>query len=179
MNKIFYFLVYLVFLTTPLESVTIVPNVSVVKLVTFILVLVTLLNGTKIFTNRDPFLKIFLIYTFLTILSSIWSIDRETTLKASFLMILPSYIVTLIVYSAIQNEDHLEKIFMSYTIGCGIAAITAIYLFMTGFRFIEDSRLTVLGQDQNELSFILSFGIVSIIYLIKYTKRKKNQKYFY
>jgi O-antigen ligase len=51
-------------------------------------------------------------------------------------------------------------------------------MYVTGYRFIEGegSRVTVFGQDQNELSFLLSFGIVSIIYLLIYSTIKQSAK---
>ncbi len=176
MSKFFYFLVYLTFLTTPLESVTLFKGLSIVKLSTIFLIGTTLIKRRKIFALHEPFFILFLIYTVLTILSSAWSIDKEATLSASLFMIIPSYIITSIIYCAIQNKVHLEKIFKAYVFGCGIVTMVSLYMYITGFRFEENSRLTVLGQDQNELSFLLSFGIVSIIYLIKYTKLKVISK---
>jgi O-antigen ligase len=178
MNRFFYFLVYLCFLATPLESVAIFKDFSVFKLVTILLLGAKLLTKGNIFDFKEPFLILFLIYTVFTILSSIWSIDRETTLHTSLLTVLPSFIVTLIIYYAIQDKEHIEKIFLAYILGCGIVSVIALYKFETGFRFLEgnEGRVTVLGQDQNELSFLLSFGLVSIIYLFKFSNPSFNKK---
>ena len=178
MNRFFYFLVYLCFLATPLESVAIFKDFSVFKLVTILLLGAKLLTKGNIFDFKEPFLILFLIYTLFTILSSIWSIDTETTLHTSLLTVLPSFIVTLIIYYAIQDKEHIEKIFLAYILGCGIVSVIALYKFETGFRFLEgnEGRVTVLGQDQNELSFLLSFGLVSIIYLLKFSIQSFNKK---
>jgi len=67
---------------------------------------------------------------------------------------------------------------MAYILGCGIVSVIALYKFETGFRFLEgnEGRVTVLGQDQNELSFLLSFGLISIIYLLKFSIQSFNTK---
>ena len=178
MNRFFYFLVYLCFLATPLESVAIFKDFSVFKLVTILLLGAKLLTKGNIFDFKEPFFILFLIYLVFAILSSIWSIDRETTLHTSLLTVLPSFIVTLIIYYAIQDKEHIEKIFLAYILGCGIVSVIALYKFETGFRFLEgnEGRLTVLGQDQNELSFLLSFGLVSSIYLLKFSNPSFNKK---
>jgi O-antigen ligase len=178
MNRIFYFLVYLCFLATPIESLAIFKDFSVFKLVTILLFGAKLLNKGNIFKFNEPFLIIFLVYTIFTIMSSIWSIDRETTLRTSLMTVLPSFLVTLIIYYAIQDREHIEKIFLAYIVGCGIVSIIALYKFETGFRFLEgnEGRVTVLGQDQNELSFLLSFGLISIIYLLKFSIQSFNTK---
>jgi len=178
MNRLFYYLVYLCFLATPLESVAIFKDFSIFKLVTILLLGVKLLTKGNIFDFKEPFLTLFLIYTLFTITSSIWSIDRETTLRTSLMTVLPSFVVTLIIYYAIQEKEHIEKIFLAYILGCGIVSVIALYKFETGFRFLEgnEGRVTVLGQDQNELSFLLSFGLISIIYLLKFSIQSFNTK---
>lgn len=177
MKKILYFFVYLIYFSTPFESVAIIPGVSVVKLVTVFFLLAALLYYQKIYIPRNNFLILFFIYTIYTILSTIWSIDRITTLQYSLITILPSFIVILFLYPSIQNKAHIEKIFKAYAWGSTIVALIALYMFATGFRFAvstDNARLTVLGQDQNELSFLLSFGVVSIIYLLRFTRQKRK-----
>lgn len=180
MNKLFYILVYLTFLTTPIESVAIAENFSIFKLVSILIFIVsffTLFNKNKSISIREPFLILFLIYTILTILSTVWSIEPDVTFDSSLKTILPSFFVTLILYNSLQDRVHVERALKAYIIGCGIASSIALYLFITGYSFEDqDGRLTVLGQDQNELSFLLSFGIVSIIYLIKYSKTRDPGK---
>ena len=178
MNKLFLFLVFLVFFTTPLESVEIFTNVSVVKLVSVALILVTLLAKKNVFDIKEPFLIIFLIYTVFTILSFLWSINKEVTFQKSLTTILPNFIVTLIVSFAIKDREILGKMFMAYVLGCCVAAAFSMYMYTTEFQSFEgdDYRVTVLNQDQNELSFLLFFGIVSIIYLFKYSVINKIAK---
>ena len=66
MNRIFYFLVYLVFFTTPLETIAVFENFSIVKIVTVFLLGASLLIKRNVFSFREPFLIIFLFYTLLT-----------------------------------------------------------------------------------------------------------------
>jgi O-antigen ligase len=90
----------------------------------------------------------------------------------------PSFIVTLIIFHSINEREDLEKVFLAYVIGCLIIAGISMYAYYAGYNIIDDDegRVTALNQDQNELSFLLSFGIISIIYLLKYLRLKKATK---
>jgi O-antigen ligase len=178
MNRFFLFLVLMVFLTTPLESVEIFTNFSIVKLVSLVLIGYTLLARKNIFIIHEPFLVILMIYAIFTFLSFLWSINQEITLQKSLLTILPNFIVTLIVYFAIQDRADLEKMFIAYIVGCFIISCVSLYAYATGYNLVEEDegRITAFNQDQNELSFLLSFGIVSIVYLLKYSILKKTAK---
>jgi O-antigen ligase len=178
MNRFLTFLVFLVFLTTPIESVEIFSNFSIVKLVSIVLIFFTTLAGKNIYKMRDPFFIILLIYTILTILSFFWSIDKEVTFQKSLITILPNFIVTLIVYHAINERADLEKMLLAYVIGCSIVSVVSLYAYATGYYLIEEEegRVTALNQDQNELSFLLSFGIIAIVYLLKYSGLKRITK---
>jgi len=163
----------MVFLCTPLESVEVFTNFSIVKLVSVVLIAVTLVARKNIFVFHEPFLILLFAYTVLTFLSFLWSINQQVTLQKSLLTIFPNFIVTLIVYFTIKSREDLEKMFLAYVLGCCIVASISLYLYSTDFQIFEEEegRVTALNQDQNELSFLLSFGIVSIIYLLKYSKK--------
>jgi O-antigen ligase len=178
MNRFFLFLVYLVFLTTPLESVEIITNFSIVKLVSLLLIGYTLLARKNIFVIREPFLIILMIYAIFTFLSFLWSINQVVTIQKSLLTVLPNFIVTLIVYYAVKDRADLEKMFMAYVVGCVIISFASLYAYATGYNLTEEDegRITAFNQDQNELSFLLSFGIVSILYLLNYSILKKAVK---
>jgi O-antigen ligase len=168
----------MVFFCTPFESVEILTNFSIVKLVSVILIAFTLVTRKNIFVIREPFLILLLTYTVLTFLSFLWSINQQVTLQKSLMTILPNFIVTLIVYFTINSREDLEKMFLAYILGCCIVAIISLYLYTTDFQSFEgeEGRVTALNQDQNELSFLLSFGIVSIIYLLKYSMKNNKAK---
>lgn len=179
MRSFFYLLVYSVYFLTPFESVAILPGVSVVKLITPIFIFSAILYY-KGFPVRDSnFIKLFSIYVIYCIFSTIWSIDYIVTLSNSLGIILPSFILILSLYNAIKTKKHVENIFKAYALGSSFVGIIVIYTWLNGFRFAQnthDARVTVLGQDQNELSFLLSFGIVSLFYLINFTSLYKKYK---
>jgi len=181
MEKLLYFLIYLVYFSTPFESVAVAQNISVVKIVTLLFLSVAVLYFKKIPFPNSFFLKLFFIYTVYAILSTLWSIDWETTLKSSLSTTLPSFIVVLFLFRAVHRREHIDNIFKAYAAGSIAVSFWAFYLFLTGAWF-DDSvygmRLTVLGQDPNELSFLLAFGIVSILYLILFTCIKSINKVF-
>jgi O-antigen ligase len=178
MNRLLTFLVFMVFLTTPLESVEISSNFSIVKLVSVALILFTMLARRNIFDMRDPLLIILLIYTVLTIISFLWSVDPQVTLQKSLITMLPNFIVTLIIFHAIKEREDLESMFLAYVIGCVIVSAGSLYAYKTGYNLIEEDegRVTAFNQDQNELSFLLSFGIIAVVYLLKYSGFKRIVK---
>ena len=179
MKKLLYFFVPLIFFATPFESVAIIPGVSVVKLVTVLFLLIALLYYKSIPLPRNRFLLLFFIYTVFTILSTAWSIDKTNTLQYSLGTILPSFVVVLYLYHSIRDKSDIDRVFNAYAWGSTIVSLIALYMFATGFRFAnttDEARLTVLGQDQNELSFLLSWGIVSVIYLLRYTQINNSKK---
>lgn len=171
-------MVLLVFLTTPLESVEITSNFSIVKLVSILLILSAIVARKNIFVIRDPLFIILIIYTLITIVSFLWSVDKVVTFQKSMTTMLPNFIVTLIIFYAINDREDLERIFVSYILGCVIVAGVSLYAFRTGYMMIEeyDGRVTALNQDQNELSFLLSFGIIVVIYLLMYSNQKRLSK---
>jgi O-antigen ligase len=179
MNKIFSFLVLMVFLTTPLESVEISSNFSIVKLVSVALILFTIMTGKNIFAIRDPLFIILLIYTLLTIISFLWSIDQVVTFQKSMITMLPNFIITLIIFHAINEREDIDRMFLAYVTGCVIISAVSFYAYSTGYNMdVEDEgRVTAFNQDQNELSFLLSFGIIAIVYLLKYSSLVRITKY--
>jgi len=182
MKKYLNILVYLVYFSTPFESVGVGHGISVVKIITAFVLIFALFNLKVFKIPKIRFFLFFLAYMIWTIFSSLWSIDPAITLRYSLGMILPTFLSTIVIFNLIHSKKQIENIFKSYALGSIIVSIIALYMFATGFRFANEldyARVTVLGQDQNELSFLLSFGIVSIIYLLKFTKQKRGVKFVF
>lgn len=182
MNKVLSFFVALIYFSTPFESVAIVHGVSVVKLVTILFLVVSLLYYKGIPRVNNNFIKIFLLYSFYALLSSLWSINKTNTFQNSIGTLIPSFVVVLFLFHSINCKVDVDRVFKAYAWGSIFVGLIAIVMFLTGFRFAtthDEARLTVLGQDQNELSFLLSWGIVSIVYLLRNFKYSKVLKTFY
>jgi len=179
MEKIVYLLVYLIYFTTPFESIAIAPNFSIVKLITILFILSAVIYFKNVPSTKNGFLKLFAIYTLYGLLSTIWSIDKETTFLFSIGTTIPTFILIIYLYHSIKNKTHIDNVFKAYALGSSIAAIVALHALIYGNIFTSqnaEGRLTVFGQDQNELSFLFSFGIVSFIYLLNYSPLNKLEK---
>ena len=182
MKKLLGFAVPLIYFTTPFESVAVMPGVSVVKLVTILFLLIALLHYKNITLPRSSFLTLYLLYALLTIISTIWSIDRLHTLNYALGTILPGFIVVLFLYRSVNNKKDIDNVFKAYAMGSLIVGLIALFGLISYTKLIEinlDTRIIVLGQDPNELSFLLSWGIASFIYLLKYTDYNIKVKVFY
>lgn len=181
MERLVLFLIYLIYFTTPFESVGILQGFSLVKLVTILFIPITFFYYSKIPFENSLFLKLISIYTLYIILSTIWSIDTFVTFKSAIGTALPSLLLTLFVFKSIQRKEHINRIFQAYSFGSIALSLYAFYLFIKGswYKFEWEQRLSIFEQDQNELSFLLSMGIVSLIYLIRYTSIKYRIKLIY
>ena len=177
MKKAFNFSIYLLYFATPFESVGLIPGLSVVKFVSLLFVFYALLRFKNIPLPKSKFLTYYFYYASFAMISIVWSIDIEATLISSFGTILPTFIITVFLLNGIQDKKQVTNIFKSYALGSILVSLYAIYMFLTGFQFQEntnEARVTVLGQDQNELSFLLIFGISSLMYLFKFKNYSKK-----
>ena len=179
--KLLYLSVYLVYFATPFESVEVIPGVSVVKLVSVLFILVAMYYYRGFAFPRQPFFYVFALFTGFALLSTAWSLDKETTLINAIGTTVPTFILLTYLFLAIENRDHIEKIFKAYGLASFIVALIAIYMFYMGISFGNPAvvRLSVLGQDQNELSVLLSMGVVSTFYLLLYSTGNSKLKLFY
>lgn len=172
MKKALNFSIYLLYFSTPFESVAIIPGFSVVKLVTLIFLLLSLYRFINSPINNYPFVRFISYYTIFAMISTLWSMDIETTALSSFGTLFPSFIVTVFLINSIDKKEQIINILKSYSIGCIVISLYALYLYFTEFRFLlyGDARVTVLGQDQNELSFLFNFGIICLLYFFQFEK---------
>ena len=178
MKKAFNFSIYLLYFATPFESVGIVPGFSVVKLVTLLFLFFSLHRYFTSPIKVNPFIRYIFYYIFFAMISVAWSIDIETTLFSSYGTLFPTLIVTAFLINGIDKKEQIVNIFKSYSIGSVIISLYALYLYFTEFRFLQygNARVTVLGQDQNELSFLLTFGIICLLYLFQFEKISRKLK---
>ena len=178
MKKAFNFSIYLLYFATPFESVGIVPGFSVVKLVTLLFLFFSLHRYFTSPIKVNPFIKYIFYYIFFAMISVAWSIGIETTLFSSYGTLFPTLIVTVFLFNGIDKKEQIVNIFKSYSIGSVIISLYALYLYFTEFRFLQygNARVTVLGQDQNELSFLLTFGIICLLYLFQFEKISRKLK---
>lgn len=180
MKKAFLFSIYLLYFATPFESVGLIPGFSVVKLVTLIFVFFSLHRYFTSPLKNHSFIRYIFFYIFFAMISVVWSIEIETTLFSSFGTLFPTLIVTVFLINGIDKKEQIVNIFKSYSIGSFIISLYALYSYFTEFRFLQsgEARVTVLGQDQNELSFLINFGIISLLYLFQFEKISRKLKLF-
>jgi O-antigen ligase len=181
MKKYLDFSIFLVFFSTPFESIAIIPGVSVVKFVTLIFFFFGFLYIKEKGFKSFMFIRYFLFYTIYVLLSPLWSIEIEISLIKGFGTVLPTFLVTMLLMNSINTQEQVNGIFKSYAFGSIILAGYSLYKYFTEFRYLlyANSRVTVFDQDQNELSFLLIFGVVSILYLLLFVKLNKSLTFIY
>lgn len=181
MKKLYYFSIYLIFFSTPFESFGLIPGVSVVKIVTFFFLISAIPHLIYTRLQKSSFTKLFFGYVIYAVLSFVWSIDIEVTLSSALLTLLPTYIVIFILCNSEIDQKKLTNIIKSYSLGALTVGVVVIYEYFTKFRYLlyGYSRATALGQDQNEMSFLLVFGVVCILYLFQFNSYKLKTKFLY
>lgn len=177
-KKLYSLSIYLIFFSTPFESVGIIPGFSVVKLASIIFIFFSI-TQSKIKPNfKDSLPLIISAYVFLSILSILWTIDIEKTINASTLTMLPTLLVVLCLYYTKLTRIQIFNILLSYILSSIIVAVSTVYMYFTKFQYLlyGYQRATVFNQDQNELSFLLLFGLVCSLYINLFFLKSKIKK---
>lgn len=171
-------LICLLFFTTPLESIAVFDEFSITKLVVVFIFIFSLKNLITKSLVDYKFFKLVSLYGIFAMLSVLWSIDEAISFEAVFKTLLPTILLTFILLQTIKNKTQLNNIFVSYILGSLFIAITTIYEYFNFYKFelYNYSRATAFEQDQNELSFLLSFGIVLILYFIQFTQQSNRTR---
>ena len=167
MKQFYTLLILAVYFFTPFESVALMENFSIVRLIVILLVVFSLFNIKNLNLRlKSKFIPLILIYFIFCLLSFVWSIDQESTFSAFIGRIIPTFILTILLYWNIDSIKMINKISWSYILG---TFIVCIYAYIN-FRILLDlgmvDRNTALEQDQNELSFLINMGIVFALYLL-------------
>ncbi len=171
------FAVALFFLATPIESISLVEDFSIVKLSSIIVLIAWALSGFEKSPNNPAkdFVPL-LIYSFT---SCLWSIDAVTSFNAILTFLVPSILVAMIMYSSIRCEKDIVLYLSFYVVGCLISSIAALFtrqVVLEMAKFAGEERLSAFGQDQNTLAFLLIMGVVPLLQLIAQTN-KSTLKY--
>lgn len=172
------FCIYLLFFATPLESIAIMDNFSITKLVVILIFPFSLKNLISNSSVNYKFFKLISLYCIFAMLSLSWSVDQVSSFYAAFTNLLPTILLSFILLQTIKNNTQLINIFISYICGCLVIALTTIYSYVIFYKFelYDYARATAFEQDQNELCFLLSFGIVLILYIIQFTQQSNRAR---
>ena len=159
------FCVCLVFFTTPLESVGFSEESSAISIVKLVVVL--LLFAWLFFSSRrldfSSTTKLFVFLGGYWLLSCLWAIDLENSLSNLLSFYFPSVIVMMIIGGAISCKQDIKNILGAYLLGCIVLSVFCCFnrdLILADAAYGDMERITALGQDQNELSFLLVMGLV-------------------
>lgn len=168
--------IFFVFLFTPIESVSVFSgnsSFSVVKLSFLFLLLIWLFYSRKL--DNNIFIKYYLVYFVYFIIGLIWSINLDISLRQLVMFLLPTILMCSIISKNLQKREDFQLISIGYLIGCGIMSFFAFTMrdqIVSNARWGEMERVTALGQDANELAFLISQG-VGILLLFLGEKRTR------
>ena len=144
----------------------------------FILIIVLFLTGYVNIRKRYPLELIILIFLCLYKLSSIiWSIDPIQTKEVVIYTSIPILILTIFFFNFIKNINDLNFLLKIYILACFIFAVFVLLNFFFKPQDLtlnlENARLTLFNTNPNEVSFFMSYGIITVFYLNNLKKFNK------
>lgn len=116
-----------------------------------------------------------LVYSFvgvllLSVISVLWSIDKEHTLISIATFLLPCVLLTEAILSSIRKKEDITLYLFAYVVGCLIISISCIAnrdTIIENAILENELRLTSFGQNQNVLAFLLTMGLVIVLSALK------------
>src|SRR5579863_6381236 len=109
-------------------------------------------------------------------LSFFWTIDRggTTSRAGTYLQLLT---VVWLIWELAVTETRVDKLLQCFAFGTGVLSISTLVNFQTGYTATEayaaegltrwaDSRVTVLGVNENDLGLMLALSIPMTLYLL-------------
>ena len=154
------------FLTTPLESVSLLDNFSLAKLSSIFVLGAWLFSGMKVKKSR-------VLLSYLTLLlsalaSALWSINTTNTIIATFLFLLPTVVVSAAALASVNEEKHLRFYLICYVIGCLVVCASCLVNMEMMMKSMEEAdRVTTMEQNENVLAYLLDVGISIVLYFLK------------
>lgn len=173
-EKALYFFMWLVYFTTPLESIKFGGgNSSIVRISVFGFILCALLNKVWLRLRWNVFLTPFLLYGAWCIASSLWSIDPDESFSRSIIFMPPTFLLTLTLINSIDNKKQLNYCAWGYICGCLLLSVLSL-----GHREIMQSdingemRVTTAGHDPNEMGALLNIGMAFLFIVLQDVKSR-------
>lgn len=171
--------VCLVFLCTPIESVGVFgenSSFSIVKLVFLLLMVVWIFSSRKIEIKGlvVNYIVLFLYY----LVGLMWSINIDNSFSQLFVFLLPTILMCAIISYNLQNRSDFKRIIIGYLIGCTILSVYAFVMrkqILLNAQYAEMERVTVLGQDANEMAILMDIGIGMLLQYLA-NERKAIEK---
>lgn len=171
---IMFIALFIVVLLTPIESVSIGGDdsrFSVVKL--SVLFVFTLWAVFGFHYNISRLLRSYITIFVFFILTLILSINLEHSLNRLLLMLLPTLLLCAIIDYYVNTRERLRWIIIAYTIGAVILSVYAYYnraeILMNAVNEYNE-RVSALGHDENEMSYLLVLGITCCLHLFSISK---------
>lgn len=174
-NNIFLFVALMItILLTPLESVSIGgedSSFSVVKLSVLFVFGIWAINGFR-FRLCQP-VKSFIVLFLFFVLTLALSIDTVHSANRLFLMLLPTILLCVIIDYNTNTRVKLVWILVAYFIG---ALILSGYAYFNRAEILMNAvneygeRVSALGHDENEMSYLLVLGVTCGLHLMRLSK---------
>lgn len=161
-NNILHISLFLFFVSSPMESVSIWEGFSVSKLSAIIVILAWMIKGFPL--PKSKMMNAFYGLLGYSILTIIWSINRANTINQIIMFLIPSLVVSLAMLASIRSKEDIIFYLKGYIVGCLVTAVSGIYnrdAMLSQALYTE--RITALGADQNALAFLLIMGVACLL----------------
>lgn len=172
--RILFVAIFITILLTPLESVSIGGDDSRFSIVKLSVLFLFALWGLSGFPYRvSKLLKIYLILFLYFVLTIFFSININHSADRLFLMLLPTIVLCSVFDGVVITRDRLIWILVAYFIGTLILSVFAYYnraeILMNAVNE-SGERISALGHDENEMSYLLVLGVTCGLHLLRLKK---------
>ena len=181
-NILLFIAILVTILLTPIESVSIggdESNFSVVRLSVLFVFAIWVVSGLHFNISKliRSYITIFLFFA----VTLLFSINIGHSLNRLFLMLLPTIILCSIIDYYVDNRERLIWILFAYTFGTIILSVFAYYnraeILMNAVNEYNE-RVSALGHDENEMSYMLVLGVTCCLHLLSISKYKFLKAFF-
>lgn len=170
MKRLVIYLITLYTFSIPWEGVITIPSVGTIsRFLGIILVCLSFVDLAMCKRQKTITLsfRVLIVFVCIAIASSLWTYSDQLTLERN-LTYLQLVVMSWIIYQYTDTSDSMNKIVLSYLIGCCIAVASTVWDSIYHFSYYStQDRYAAAGADPNEQSLILAIGITLAWYLIK------------
>lgn len=169
--KLYQILIGFFFVCSPLESISLSEGFSLAKLSSIFVLVGWAFKGFPY--RKSPMITSFWILLGYSILTILWSVDRENTFQHITTFLVPSIILAIAIKESINSLDVIIFYLGCYVLGCVIMAGTGYFMrdaILAQASFADQERLSAFGADQNAMGYLLVVGVA--ITLCKYSNAR-------
>lgn len=172
-TPLLFFAVLFFYFVAPLESMAIVSQFSLPKLLAIVVIVARLLSFKPI--KKTKSLSTFLPLLLYAILSIIWSIDAGNSAQSVLLFLIPSILVMESIDTSINSKKEITYYLGAFCLGTLYTVIVGLInrnQIIADAEIVGQERLSAFGQDKNTYAFFINMAVVILLFFYRKATNK-------